>query len=199
MHSVLEADKDTIDDGRLIADSINQGVGSFTPDMIYQSLVKNYSLAEQILGESVIRQLSGYDAGYVKENVHIPEFKRELEKKILQRIEELKEKGLIERDGSVSERGYELAALILYTDELDNLVPKGMAGKKVNKKGASYGDRQDVVEFRGQRYRDIAIRDTLKLTLRRGHGIFRRGMCAPLTLRAGARFISCMRLMPPAR
>jgi Mg-chelatase subunit ChlD len=168
MHSVLEADKDTIDDGRLIADSINQGVGSFTPDMIYQSMVKNYSLAEQILGESIIRELSGYDASYVKENVHIPEFKRELEKKIGQRVEELKEKGLIERDGSVSGKGYELAALILYVDELHNLVPRGMFGNRVRKRGTSHGDREDVVEYTGQRYRDIAIRDTLKVTLRRG-------------------------------
>jgi len=169
MHSVLEADKETIDDGRLIADSINQGVGSFTPDMIYQSMVKNYSLAEQILGESIIRELSGYDASYVKENVHIPEFQRALQKKLMERIEELREKGLIERDGSVSKKGYELASLILYVDELDNLVPTGIFGKKIHKKGSSYGDKEDVVEYKNQRYRDIAIRDTLRVTLRRGH------------------------------
>jgi Mg-chelatase subunit ChlD len=169
MHSVLESDKDTIDDGRLIADSINQGVGAFTPDMIYQSMVKNYHLAEQIYGESIIRELSGYDARYVKENVHIPEFKRELQKRLRERVEELQEKGLIEKDGSVSEKGMELASLILYVDELDHIIPKGIFGNKVHKKGATYGDKEDVVEYRNQRYRDVAIRDSLRLAIRRGH------------------------------
>jgi Mg-chelatase subunit ChlD len=169
MHSVLEADKDIIDDGRLIADSINQGVGSFTPDMIYQSLVKNYSLAEQLYGESIIKELSGYDARYVKENMHIPEFQRELQKKLQARIDELMEKGLIQQEGFVTDKGFELAALILYVDELNNLVPKGIFGNKVRKKGSTYGDREDVVEYRDQRYRDIAIRDSLRMAVRRGH------------------------------
>lgn len=169
MHSVLEADKDVIDDGRLIADSINQGVGTFTPDMIYQSMVKNYHLAEQIYGESIIRELSGYDAKYVKENVHIPEFKRELQKKLQERVDELKEKGLVEKDGSVSEKGMELASLVLYVDELDHIVPKGIFGNKVHKKGATYGDKEDVVEYRNQRFRDMAIRDSIRLAIKRGH------------------------------
>ena len=57
MRSVLENDKDTIDKGKLISDSINQGLNSFTPDLIYQQLVKNYSMAKHIFGPSIRRNL----------------------------------------------------------------------------------------------------------------------------------------------
>ena len=35
MHSVLENDKETIEQGKLIRDSINQGLNSFMPDLLY--------------------------------------------------------------------------------------------------------------------------------------------------------------------
>jgi len=70
MRSVLDGDKQSIEDGKLITDAINQSMGSFVPDLIFENLVRNYSLAEQLYGESIIRKLSGYDASYVKNNIH---------------------------------------------------------------------------------------------------------------------------------
>ena len=93
MHSVLENDKSSIDKGKLITDSINQGLQSFTPDLMFEQLVKNYTLAKQIYGESIIRLVSGYEPDYVKKNVGIPEFQRELKEKIQQKIEDLKNDG----------------------------------------------------------------------------------------------------------
>src|SRR3990167_4905521 len=93
MHSVLENDKQTIDSGKLISDAINYGMSSFTPDMMFEQLVKSYTLAKQIYGESVIRLVSGYEPDYVKKNIGIPEFQRELKEKIQQKIEELKDEG----------------------------------------------------------------------------------------------------------
>ena len=81
MHSVLENDKKVIDTGKLISDVINQGMSSFTPDLMFEQLVKNYTLAKQIYGESIIRLVSGYEPDYVKKNIGIPEFQRELKKK----------------------------------------------------------------------------------------------------------------------
>ena len=42
MKSVLENDKTDIEDGQVLTDSINQGLGSFTPDMMFDQLVKDY-------------------------------------------------------------------------------------------------------------------------------------------------------------
>ena len=82
MHSVLEGDKQKIEDGKLISESINQGIGSFTPDLMFENLVKDYSIANKIYGEAIIRRIAGYDPRYVKKNLHIPEFRRELKAKI---------------------------------------------------------------------------------------------------------------------
>jgi len=95
MHSVLENDKETIDKGKLIRDSINQGFNSFTPDLMYQQLVKNYSMAKHIYGPSLLKLATGYDPDYIKKNINIPEFQKELRFRIQKNIEKLKEEGLL--------------------------------------------------------------------------------------------------------
>ncbi len=78
MHSVLENDKKIIDSGKLISDAINQGMSSFSPDLMFEQLVKSYTIAKHIYGESIIRLVSGYEPDYVKKNIGIPEFQKEL-------------------------------------------------------------------------------------------------------------------------
>ena len=170
MHSVLENDKQTIDDGSLITDAINQGIGSFTPDLMFEQLVKNYSIAKQIFGPSLIRQLTGYNESYVSKNVKIPEFQKEIKKNIQENVERLKDDGLLGKDGSISDKGIELASLILYTQELDHLMPKGILGEKIHKKHFIYGDKEDTKNYKkGDRYRDLSIKQSVKLAVRRGH------------------------------
>ena len=74
MHSVLENDKDTIDNGKLLGESINQNLSSFVPDLIFRNLVNDYKLAKQLYGEFIIRKLTGYDPRFVEKNLKIPEF-----------------------------------------------------------------------------------------------------------------------------
>jgi Mg-chelatase subunit ChlD len=170
MNSILQNDKKTVEDGKLIKDSINMGIGIFTPDMLFEQMVKNFSMAEKIFGETIIRQLSGYDKNYIKKNISIPEFQNEIRKNIRENIEELHDKGLIEDDGSISKKGFELASFMLYKEELDILSEKGLLGEKVHKKDFQYGEKQDTVNFRkGSRYRSLAIKESIKLALRRNH------------------------------
>jgi len=173
MHSVLENDRKIIDEGKLISDAISQGMSSFSPDMMFEQLVRNYSIAKHIYGESIIRLVSGYEPDYVKKNIGIPEFQKELKEKIQQKIEELKEEGLLQKDSSISEKGIELASLVLYFEELDKIVPKGIAGEKISKKAFIYGEKEDSRLYRkGDRYRDIALKKSVKLAIRRGHNHF---------------------------
>ena len=173
IHSVLENDKKTIDSGKLISDAINQGMSSFTPDLMFEQLVKNYTLAKQIYGESIIRLVSGYEPDYVKKNIGIPEFQRELKEKIQEKIQELKDEGLVEKDNSLSEKGIELASLVLYFEEIDRIVPKGIIGEKISKKNFIYGEKENSRLYKkGDRYRDIALKKSIKLALRRGHTTF---------------------------
>ena len=170
MRSVLENDKETIEQGKLISDSINQGLSSFTPDMMFEQLVKNYSLAKQIFGPSLLKLASGYNPDYIKKNINIPEFRKELKFRIEKNVDALKEKGLFERDGTISEKGVELASLVMYFEELDKIIPKGILGERIHKKSSIYGSKEEFRNYRkGDRYRDIAIKKSAKLALRRGH------------------------------
>ena len=76
MRSVMENDKETIDEGKLIKEAFNRGMGSFVPDMMFENLVKNFSLAKNLYGETMIRLLTGYDPSYIEKNVVVPEFQK---------------------------------------------------------------------------------------------------------------------------
>ncbi|MBI1970201.1 VWA domain-containing protein [Candidatus Woesearchaeota archaeon] len=170
MHSVLENDKSVIEDGKLIENAINQGIGAFTPDLLFEQLVENYSLTEKTLGKTLLRQLFGYDPDYLRKNIKIPEFKRLLRQRLEKTLHHLKQKKLLDDHYFLSNAAYELASLVMYVEEIDHIVPKGIQGERFHNKESHYGGRDDVRQFRsGDRYRDIAVRRTLHTAIRRGH------------------------------
>ncbi|MBW2987123.1 VWA domain-containing protein [Candidatus Woesearchaeota archaeon] len=171
MKSVLENDKDVIEDGKLIADAFNQGMGGFMPDMMFERFVDNYSLAKKLFGERFIRRLTGYDPKYVEKNIKVPEFQRELKERINEKIDQLKDKGFLDKDEQVTEKGIEAASLVLYMEELDKLVPAGQLGEKLHVKPDRHGTKQDVKQYsRDARYRDISVKKSIRTAVRRGHG-----------------------------
>lgn len=168
MRSVLENDKQTIDDGKLVSEMVNHSVG-FTPDIAFSNLVKDYKLAEQIYGESFLRQITGYDARFLKKNLPLPEFRRDLKERIIERYDQLKKKKLVDKEGQVTEQGIKLGGLVLYMQELENLTAKGY-GKKAQKKDEIYGEEVDIKTYaRDDHYRDISVRKSIKSALRRQH------------------------------
>ncbi len=172
MHSVLENDQEKIDEGHIIQEAINRGMGAFTPDIMFERFVKDYKTAEKITGKSLIRAISGYDPDYVEKNIGIPEFQRELKKRIEENVDKMKNDGVIDKDGLITERGIELASVVLYMEELDNIVPKGIQGERVHKRTNIYGDKLDVKNYhKGDRYKDVAIKKSVKTAIRRGHKI----------------------------
>jgi len=168
MHSVLENDKDVIDNGKLLSEGINQNLSSFVPDLIYKNLVNDFKLAKQLYGEFIVRKLTGYDPGFIEKNIKIPEFKEEIRQNIEDNIKKLKEDKLINKDGEVTDTGIRLSSIILYTEELDRLRIRGL-GEKKEKKRDIYGDKKDYVNYKKARYRDIAIRQSVKTAIRRRH------------------------------
>lgn len=170
MHSVMQNDKSTIDDGKLIADAFNRGLGNFTPDLFFEQMVKNYTLAKQLFGDTILRLVSGYNPDYIEKNLPIPEFRKELRANIHKRIDALKDKNVLDKEGIISDKGIDLASAVLYVEELNHLVPKGVLGETVSKKIAHYGERSEARHYRkGDRYRDIGTRSTVRTAIRRGH------------------------------
>lgn len=169
MHSVLEH-KEKTDDGKLIKEAINQGMGAFVPDLIYEQLVNNYSGAERLYGKTFLSLVSGYDVDYMGRNVKIPEFQRELKKRIADKIDELRHEGLVDEQHMITEKGMQLAALVAYVEELDVIVARGLFGEQASRKKAAYGSKGETHAFRaGDRYRDIAVKRSIKKAARRRH------------------------------
>ncbi|MBI2142288.1 VWA domain-containing protein, partial [Candidatus Woesearchaeota archaeon] len=168
MRSVVENDKSTIDSGKLIADSINQGLSSFTVSSVFEQLVKNFSLAKSLFGSSVIRLLTGYEDEFVGRNIALPEFQKDILKRLEEKIESLRQEGLIDGDGAITERAVELASLILYTEELDKIAPRGSEGR-VQKTADHYGIKDETNRFRKERYRDIDLRKSVRKAVMRSH------------------------------
>lgn len=169
-HSVMESDKETLDEGKLVNEAMNNGINSFQPDMMFEQMVNDFKTAKNIFGETILRQLSGYSPDYIQRNIKVPEFKRELRTRMNNNLEELKDQGVLDRDFAVTERGVKLASLVMYSEELDHLIPRGMFGEKIHKKKSIYGEHEDIKPFRkGDRYRDIALKKSIKTSIRRGH------------------------------
>jgi Mg-chelatase subunit ChlD len=168
MKSVLESgDENNIDLGKVITESASRGLGNFTPDLFFEHLVKNFDNADRMYGESLIREITGYSPEFIRKNVKIPEFKRELEKRVQQAGKELQKNKVINKEGDFSEETIELAAVLMLTEELDKLESSDL-GPRINEKG-NYGLKGDVRNFRNDRYKNIAVKQTIKTALRRGH------------------------------
>jgi Mg-chelatase subunit ChlD len=160
------ADKDK---GKVAEEMVNKGIGSFTPDMMFQNLVNNYKNAKKLFGETIIREITDFEPGYIERNVNIPEFKTQLKKNITNNINSLKDKGVLAADYTLTQKGLDYAAMYLCDLELEELKLKGQ-GKKRIKETDKYGIKEDYADFnKNSRYRDIAIAQTVKNAARRKH------------------------------
>jgi Mg-chelatase subunit ChlD len=170
---IVEDDDNVRRDGKLMSDAINNGFSTFTPDMMFDKLQKDFSLAKNSFGERMLRLTTGYNPSFIRKNMKIPEFQRELKERLHKKFEQLEEDGLLKKNGSIAKKGYDLAALVMYTEELDNLATKGFQGEKETKKKLSQGEKKEVRDFRkGDHYKDLDINKTVRKALRRGRKKF---------------------------
>lgn len=169
MSSVLAADKTTIEHAELIQEASNQNIGAFTPSLLFSQMVKNFSIAKQLLGEKLLRLLTGYDPNYIEKNLKIPEFRKELQQAIEENISKLKDDKLLDEEGMVTSKGAELGAIVL-VKELDKFVTKDKIGEKISKTSRHYGEKAGTRNYkRGDRYKDLNLKRTVHKAIRRGH------------------------------
>lgn len=167
---VLEADKEDIDEGRIVEEAFDRNIGSFVPDMMFEQMVKNFKNAEKLFGQTLIRELSGYDPKYIDKNIKIPEFQRELKKRIKEKTDDLTEKGIIKESGLITLKGIDAAALFLMDEEFE-ISKKGFSsyGEKVPVIADITGDRTESRPYKkGDKYKDIAIKQTVTCAIKRG-------------------------------
>lgn len=170
MSSIIEGDKESLDESKLINESINQGLNSFTPDAIFENLVKDYKTAKNIYGKSFLRHITDEDEASLERNAKIPEFQRKIKRVIDEKIEKLKAKKILDKELKLTEKAFSLASVKLYLDELNVLRSKGIIGYRINRKESHYGGQKDYRDYKkGDRYKDLALKRTIKKTIRRGH------------------------------
>jgi hypothetical protein len=80
------------DDSMLLEEMTAHGIGSFQPDIMMQNLTERYSHAEKLYGKKLITLATGFDSEYVKRNIRIPEFQKEIEKQLKKQKQDLTEK-----------------------------------------------------------------------------------------------------------
>ena len=168
MKTILEDDKEATDNAHLILEAINQGIGALTPELMLEQIVKNYKLTKQLTGETIIRALTGYEPEQIERNLNIPEFRQELRERIRQKLQQLKQHKLIDTQYQLTDKALKLAALIIFTEEIDSLAAKGY-GEKHRKRITRTGETEETKPYTRERYRDIAIRKTIKKAAKRGH------------------------------
>jgi Mg-chelatase subunit ChlD len=155
-------------EGNLITQAVNHGVTNFTPDLIFERLVSDYKVAEQMYGPEIIRELSDFDPNYVKKNINIPEFQKEIKKRIRKNVEELKKDEILDKDGNITDAGIELSLIQSYLEELDNMKLLPSYGERQHKRILGFNTKTKISNKK-ERYRDVILPKTIHRTLRRNH------------------------------
>jgi len=168
-HSLIEGNKERIEQGKLLDAAINQGLNAFNPDMMFEQIVKDFRNAEQIYGEKMLRLVTGEDINAVKKNIKFPEYQRNLKAQMQKKIQKMKEAKLINKEGVFTDHGNELAALVLGMEELNEMKAKGI-GERPSKQKLPDGERDNIRKLRAHdRYRDIALKESVKIAVKRQH------------------------------
>jgi Mg-chelatase subunit ChlD len=171
MHSVMENDEQTIEDGHLIQDALNNGVGNFTPDMLFEKLVKNYEEVEELYGETILREITGFEPSQLERNIRIPEFKRMLKEEMTKRLKKLQERGVLDRQYGLTDQSFLLAALVLVKDELDHLLATGFGQRDQREKR---DELSDDITVHKRAYKNFDLAKTLAIMAKRGHKELKR-------------------------
>lgn len=166
---------DNIEKGKFINDALNNNVSSFIPDLLAKNITKNYHTAKEIYGPKIMRYITGYSSEFLDRNMKIPEFQKELFKKIQDNIEKLKRDDILDKNYNFTEKAKELTIatqLFIEFEKLDKLMQSDLFGKYIHKYRTNIhgGEKLDVRNFRkSDSYKDIAMKSSVKLALRRGH------------------------------
>lgn len=152
---------DSSDSSNVVMNMINHGVQVLNADFIAKMLITNLGAAEKYLGKKTIYSLTNLGAADIRKRERKMEYINELKQKIEQKISEMKKKGLLDEEGKPTETGFQLAIE-------ETLKVEGFGtGEHIQPEIG-----EDVIvgykKFSGS-FRDMALRATIRKTVRRGH------------------------------
>ncbi|MBI4144248.1 VWA domain-containing protein [Candidatus Woesearchaeota archaeon] len=143
--------------GQLVLDSIDNCVGQFVPDILFEQLVKEYSNARRILGPRLIRLLTGFEMDDIERNARYPEFARTLKDNLLKNVERLRNAEIIDEHGVLTEKAVECAGVELLKSAEQEVF--GEPSKRISRQG----EEKDLRKYRsGDYYKDVNIPATIR-------------------------------------
>ncbi len=149
-------------------EALNHGISFFDPNNLFNMFVNNPKLVKELYGKKLIKLLTNYDINYINKNIKIPEFQEELKKRIEKKINELKKEQIINDEYQITEIGYDLAIINLYLVSLDSNTIKSFS-HKMKKVKSFFGIVDEIVNYTNQRFKDIAIKESIKRAIKRSH------------------------------
>lgn len=166
----MDHDDSDIDDGKFVNEMTDRNMSSFQPDMMLSQMVQNYKNAEKIHGPSMIREATGMSNEKIERNIRLPEFQKELKSRLSAKARELEDKGILNRKGEILDTGRALGTLQMFAAEIDRIEATGMSGERFHQKEDRHGMKNDSRPFhKGDSFKDIAWKQVIKKTARRGH------------------------------
>jgi Mg-chelatase subunit ChlD len=157
------------DDAMTIGEAVNRGLSSFTPDMMFESMVKDYKMAKELYGKKLLRMLTGFDDSFIESSINRPEFQRELQQNLRQKALRLRQEKMLDRNNEITEDAMNIASKLMYMEEIDRLSTFGL-GDKDYRISSDLGEPDELKKYsRGDRYQDISVRKTVRQAVRRSH------------------------------
>ncbi|MFT4310929.1 MAG: vWA domain-containing protein [Candidatus Woesearchaeota archaeon] len=167
--TILEDDGKTMHQADLVNEMMNHGSSHFVPNLFFEQLVSNFQQTKQMYGERFLRQLSDTSSEQLERNLRFPEYKKEIKEKIEQYAKGMQQAGMVDNKGQFTDQAYMYAGMTLALQELDKLQAQGFSGEYMHKQKGIHGEQTDVKPFTKQRYKDIALRQAIRLAMKRAH------------------------------
>lgn len=171
---ILEPRSDIGRNAKILREMLNRGVVSFDSKHLAKMIISNARSAFSVYGREFLQALTGMSILDLETFEGKYERLDMLKKTIDKKLTEMKKAGYIIteiNETKISEKGIELAAISTIIDEMDIVARFGSGDHKVYTTGNTVkGYPLAIREYRrGDSYKDISVRQTIKRAMLRGH------------------------------
>ncbi len=155
-------------EGKILEEALNKGILSLNPNDIFRNITSNPEEAERIYGKKFLEYFTSYDYEFVKRNIKIPEFQREIYKNIVDRIRALRKKRFLDKNFNINPEELDKIALKILEEEILKLKGLIYEGEYESDVLSSYGNIFYIRKFCfGDRYFDINPKETVRTYIKK--------------------------------
>lgn len=156
------------DEAEMLSEMTNRDIGYLNPNHLSRIILADVYSAEKSFGRKVIEMMTGANVRQLQRMQGNFRFRSKLVAAINEKMKRLTREGLMDEDG-LTKKGVELIALNAFFEEIETIGELKFGEHEGKKRG---GDG-DIVEIRpyhkGDGYKAIDVRATMRVVAKRGH------------------------------